>query len=70
MRRIFCDKCNDEITPENHYHSSSLRIDVVGYVLAIVCEESIENMDICKYCVIDGFSKLDDRLLVRNKNEC
>ena len=62
MQRTYCNCCNKEITSENYYSLNGLDVEVHEHTFSIKPPNAMHtNFDICKYCLLDAFYKLDDR---------
>lgn len=69
MNKVFCDKCNRQITNAlNNSMSFEPPIEVNGRKYTIdtlintveICAEP----DLCRYCIIDAFKASDDRIRI------
>lgn len=73
MKRLFCDKCGNEISDANAFAEDGAgEISQVVRATAASGSEALlevslhvtnkwKGRDLCKYCAIDAINKLDDR---------
>ena len=65
MKKVFCDKCGEQITDQNRMSKDALSRIIKGVTILaevkITFVDKKDEVDICKYCQIDAIKKLDDR---------
>ena len=62
MRKTFCNCCEEEIVKENFYSLNGLVVEIQDHKFKVVPPDAMDiHFDVCKYCVIDAVTKLDDR---------
>lgn len=72
MIKYFCDYCGDEITDTNKAFGGTTcdaRLGVgmkvkgkkLDLELIVGDDAGSSSVDLCKYCILDAFKKLDDR---------
>lgn len=66
MKKIICDECGTEITRENDIYGDKEPLDIEfktpeGGWMACLEMPNDNRGDICRYCVLDAFARLDDR---------
>lgn len=62
MRKSFCNCCSVELDGHNTFDPSDLVVDMDGANIQLDYKGNVdEDFDVCKYCVLDAFTKFDDR---------
>ena len=66
MKKTFCDRCNEEIFSQTEIPKAvevPTGLARPNYTLVVTTKPSDGTtvVDLCKYCVIEAFTRLDDR---------
>lgn len=59
--KIFCDVCGGEMPMLDDRPKVLLSVDILDRQHYITTGGNGREVDVCKYCIIDAFKKLDDR---------
>jgi hypothetical protein len=61
--KYFCDQCGDEITNRNKIETGRLKASIghLGVEVIVSQNQTANDGEYCKYCVLDALYKLDDR---------
>ena len=61
MKKHFCNSCGVELNGHNTFDAAELIVSVESVDFGIAQLNTDTDYDVCKYCVIDAITKLDDR---------
>ena len=61
MKKTYCDNCGNEVTSKNEGQYLVADIGNLHASSTTRNKDASDDIDICKYCVIGAFERLDDR---------